>query len=137
MSGSRWRRRGEDDRLQGRNTAYAKFVAECERLESEVVSAAEKSLQRVATSDRDWRAAAWLLTRKRPEFYSDKAADAQLVDRLRMQCMEELAVTLERIAPPEFLTQLWRYLAEVADHRLELSEAELKQIERGTGELPG
>jgi hypothetical protein len=81
----RWLQRGRGDKAKGRSTAYARFADDFEIAEANAIAQLETTLHQQAAED--WRANAWLLSRKRPEEYGDKI-DA--LDRIKTQAIEEL-----------------------------------------------
>jgi hypothetical protein len=86
----RWLQKGRGDKAQGRQTSYAKFADDFETAEANAIANLETTLHEQARED--WRANAWLLSRKRPEEYGDKV-DA--LDRIKTQAIEELFALLE------------------------------------------
>lgn len=64
-----WMRRGESRARNGRAASgvYVAFAADVRRAEAEFVTRALTHIQRAASQDGQWTAAAWLLERRHPE----------------------------------------------------------------------
>ena len=105
----RWLRRGREERGEGRRTAYVRFLEAFEIAEANAVAQLETTLHEQARED--WRANAWLLSRKRPLEY----AQEPIAEALRKQCVEELIDFLERRARPETFREVLELLANHAD----------------------
>ncbi|WP_322767547.1 hypothetical protein [Frankia sp. Cr1] len=66
----RWLRHGREDRVAGRETKFAEFVADVARARAHVQLVLVTQI-RTAAAGGDWRAAAWVLSHAFPE-WSDK-----------------------------------------------------------------
>ena len=102
----RWVRLGQKDLDAGVDTNHARFLREIEQAEAFTIAGIEQSLMRTAASGVDWRAAAWVLARKRPLDYGD----APLTNALRDGMATELMDMIKSRAPLEFYEQLLEYL---------------------------
>jgi hypothetical protein len=110
----RWRQRGEQDRLEGRRTAYAAFADAYAGAEAESVAQLEVSIHEQAQTD--WRANAWLLSRRRPQEYAEKV---EVVDSLRKQVVDEMFGFLRFRASPATFNEVCELLSQWGDAELD------------------
>lgn len=70
-----WRKRGEQEHDEGRDTVFANLYRELTRARATAEERLVDAVLRAATKDDypDWRAAAWLLERSRPERWASTA----------------------------------------------------------------
>lgn len=109
----RWRHRGKRDRAEGRATAYARFAHDFDIAEANAIAQLEVSMHTQARDD--WRAAAWLLSRRRRDEYGE----VEITDVVRKQVIEELFDFLQARARPETFNELCELLSRWGDTELD------------------
>jgi len=74
----RWLHRGQQDERERRSTEFADFVAEYRTAQAEADAGLERTLYGIATSGDDWRATAFVLSKRHPEMYGLKAREQEV-----------------------------------------------------------
>lgn len=89
---SNWVRRGREDLAAGKRSVFSEFWEQCQTTQAQHIVALEGVVTKAAIRDEDWKAAGWLLERKRPAEYGRKdqvtvqvrqAVVADLLDHLQ------------------------------------------------------
>jgi hypothetical protein len=111
----RWRRQGEADQAAGKNTAYSRFVQDFNKAESDALGQLESNLWQQAQED--WRAGAWLLTKKLPNQYGDLAAAAR--EALQQQVVSEFVSFVQSHVSPGAFQEVLHALANYGDEELD------------------
>jgi hypothetical protein len=101
----RWLQQGAKDEDAGVDTEHARFMREFRQAEAFVLATVEQSLTRTAASGADWRAAAWVLSRRMPAVYSQDVTDA-LKERMAQEMLDHVRLKSE----PEFYDRLLNLL---------------------------
>jgi hypothetical protein len=96
----RWLTRGEADHSEGRRTSYAKFWEDFKRAEAAALGQLEINLWQ--QSAEDWRAAAWILSRKAPREYGDADVTAELKEAI----VNDLFAHCQRCMTPNAFSEL-------------------------------
>ncbi|MBW1907769.1 MAG: helix-turn-helix domain-containing protein [Deltaproteobacteria bacterium] len=90
----RWLKKGEDDETAGRRTAHARFLKAFRETEAQVLGQIESNVMQASAED--WRAGAWILSKKLPGQYgglekvAKQAMAAELLDFAQKRCTPEI-----------------------------------------------
>jgi hypothetical protein len=102
-----WFRRGERDIKDGATeTVHAEFVVQMVEAESHVISLLEGSVVHAALNRRDWRAASWMLSKKRPDEYGDNQKLILVVQGELQKIMDQILDKVSAGAGEEMLDAL-------------------------------
>jgi hypothetical protein len=84
----RWLRQGEAEEKAGENTGHARFVREFRKAESEALGQVESNIWQA--SQEDWRAGAWLLSKKLPQQYGkdDEVERTEMQQRMAAEFID-------------------------------------------------
>jgi transposase-like protein len=110
----RWRRQGEADIAAGKNTAYARFVRDFNKAESDALGQLESNMWQ--QSQDDWRAAAWLLSKKDPRRYGK---DSDEREALQQQVVSEFIDFIQRHVSPGAFQEVLHALSDYGDEELD------------------
>jgi hypothetical protein len=112
----RWRTQGEADIAAGRNTAHARFVHDVHKAESDALGQIESNVWQ--QSQDDWRAGAWLLSKKDPQRYGKEPDErGALQQQVVREFLEFVERHVSRGAFDEVLTALVEHGNEEIDDR--------------------
>jgi hypothetical protein len=110
----RWRTQGGADIAAGRNTAHARFVQDLHRAESDALGQVETNVWQ--QSQEDWRAAAWLLSRKDPRRYGK---DPDEREALQQQIVREFFDFIQNRISGDAFQEVLHALSEYGDEEID------------------
>jgi transposase-like protein len=110
----RWIRQGEADELAGRNTAHSRFLRDFRKAESDALGQVEMNVW--AQSQEDWRAGAWLLSKKDPRRYGKEPDEREA---LQQQVVSEFLDFVQRHVSSGAFNEVCTALAEYGNEEID------------------
>jgi transposase-like protein len=110
----RWRRQGEADQAAGKNTAYSRFVQDFNKAESDALGQLESNMWQ--QSQEDWRAGAWLLSKKDPQRYGKEPDEREA---LQQQVVREFLDFIQRHISGDAFQEVLHALAEYGSEEID------------------
>ena len=110
----RWLRQGEADSAAGKNAAYTRFVRDFRKAESDPLGQLESNIWK--QSQEDWRAGAWLLSKKDPLRYGKEPDEREASQR---QMVKEFFVFIESHVSRAAFRELCKALVAYGDAELD------------------
>ena len=110
----RWRTQGEADIAAGKNTAHARFVQDLHKAESDALGQLESNMWQ--QSQEDWRAGAWLLSKKDPQRYGKEPDEREA---LQQQVVRELFDFLQKHVSGGAFNEVCTALAEYGNEEID------------------
>jgi hypothetical protein len=112
----RWVSQGEQDETEGRKTRHARFAREFRKAESDALGQVESNIWQ--QSQEDWRAGAWLLSKKDRRRYGDDR-EVAIRHELSQQVVAEFLGFVQKHVSTEAFSEVLHALAAFGDAELD------------------